>query len=71
MSPMATKTELDLSIDLSELAPDLQIPACVLEVAYCAVNQVLKNFTLLVSTVWKSISALKPFIWLKIMRFVF
>ena len=44
---MAAEPKLDLCVDLSELAPNLQVPAGVSEVPLGAVKQGVKNFRLL------------------------
>lgn len=56
---MATESELDLCVNLSKFTPNLQIPAGVLEVPFCAVNQIEKDFSLLQNTKWESFSTLE------------
>ena len=65
MGTVATEPELDLRIDLSQLAPHLQISAGVLKVALCAVHQVLKDLDLLQQRVREALSALELLFWLQ------
>ncbi len=52
---VATKSELDLGIDFSKFAPDLQVPAGVFKVAYGTLNKVLEYLRLLQDAVGKRV----------------
>lgn len=57
MAPVSAQPELNLTIDLAEFTPDLQVPACVSVMALCAVHQVLQDLELFGNRVREALPA--------------